>query len=89
MSQMIEWDRCKKKMYADSRSDKGAWSVVNTTWIDGYSTLHLCRDCHSLFLIDFLKLYSALIRSSQRPLLSVRQTVAISRQGRTRNCEDY
>lgn len=59
MSQMIECDRCKKKMYADSRSDKGAWSVVNTTWIDGYSTLHLCRDCHSLFLIDFLKLYTA------------------------------
>lgn len=59
MSQIIECDRCKKKMYTDCRSHKGDWSTVNIDWIDGYSTIHLCKDCHKLFLIEFMKLYTS------------------------------
>lgn len=50
MSEMIECDRCKKKMYTDSRSEKGAY--VKMTADDplmGYSVFHLCRDCFEAF----------------------------------------
>ena len=35
MSSMIRCDKCKKMMYADSRSDKGDWCTVRIDYVDG------------------------------------------------------
>ena len=42
MSQMIECDACKKKMYADSRTEKGSYFDI---WVDRSYNCHLCRTC--------------------------------------------
>ena len=55
MSSMIRCDKCKKMMYADSRSDKGDWCTVRIDYVDGMSTLHLCKVCHRQFLVEFVR----------------------------------
>ena len=55
MSSMIRCDKCKKMMYADSRSDKGDWCTVRIDYVDGLSTLHLCKVCHRQFLVEFTR----------------------------------
>ena len=55
MSSMICCDKCKKTMYADSRSDKGDWCTVAINYVDGFSTLHLCKACHKKFLTEFTR----------------------------------
>ncbi len=57
MSDMIRCDKCKKMMYADSRSDKGDWCTININYVDGMTTLHLCKNCHRQFLVEFAKLW--------------------------------
>ena len=42
MSQMIECDACKKKMYADCRTEKGSYFDI---WVDRSYQFHLCRTC--------------------------------------------
>lgn len=59
MSTMIMCDRCKKVMYADSRSNKGAYCSMNIHYTNGMTTLNLFRSCHKKFMIDFMKLYKA------------------------------
>lgn len=49
MSQMIECDACKKKMYADSRTEKGSYFVI---WVDRSHDCHLCRTCFKQRLGD-------------------------------------
>ena len=56
MSNMILCDKCKKMMYADSRSDKGDYCTVKIDYIDGLSTLHLCKVCHRQFLVNFTRI---------------------------------
>lgn len=56
MSNMIQCDKCKKMMYADSRSDKCDWCTVSITYVDGLSTLHLCKTCHRQLLVDFIRI---------------------------------
>ena len=55
MSNIIRCDKCKKDMYADSRSDKDAYAQINTTYVDGYSTYHLCKVCFRQFLTEFMR----------------------------------
>jgi len=55
MSSMICCDKCKKMMYADSRSDKGDWCTVRIDYVDGLSTMHLCKVCHRKFLVEFTR----------------------------------
>lgn len=55
MSEMIRCDKCKKLMYTDSRSDKDAYCKINITYVDGYSTIHLCKACHRQLLTEFLR----------------------------------
>lgn len=50
MSAMIECDSCKKKMYADSRSEKGAYHEI---WIDRSDSVHICEDCRMKILKEF------------------------------------
>lgn len=42
MSDMIECDSCKKKMYKDYRSGKGAYFDI---WVNLENRYHLCRKC--------------------------------------------
>lgn len=58
MSTMIRCDKCKKDMYADSRSDKDAYAKLNTDYIDGYSTYHLCKACFRQFLTEFMRAWT-------------------------------
>jgi hypothetical protein len=55
MTQMIRCDKCKKLMYADSRSEKGAYAFLQIDYTDGHSSLHLCRICHRQFLTEFIR----------------------------------
>ena len=48
MSNMILCDSCKKSMFADCRSEKGAYHEI---WIDRSSQFHLCRQCY----LDMMK----------------------------------
>lgn len=52
MSNMVECDGCKKKMYTDSRSNKGDFHEI---WVDHSYQFHLCRECWRKFLTDILK----------------------------------
>ena len=54
MSKMIQCDGCKKLMYADSRSEKGAYCDL---WIDGNSHFHLCRNCHKVMMEDIMHMH--------------------------------
>ena len=58
MLKMIRCDKCKKDMYADSRSDKDAYSRITTDYIDGHSTYHLCKVCHRQFVTEFMRIYT-------------------------------
>ena len=53
MSDMIECDGCKKRMYADSRSDKGDYHEI---WIDHRRGYDLCRECYNAFMRNILHL---------------------------------
>ena len=55
MSEMIECDKCKKKMYKDSRSDKGSYCAMMIDHSSGISVYHLCRECHRRLLTEFLE----------------------------------
>lgn len=55
MSNMIRCDKCKKLMYADSRSDKGDYCNIGIDYVDGHSTIHLCKTCHRQFRIEFVR----------------------------------
>ena len=46
MSEMIKCDKCNRMMYTDDRSPKGSYCKVTIDGIDGYSILHLCRNCY-------------------------------------------
>jgi hypothetical protein len=58
MSSMIQCDKCKKTMYADSRSDKDAYAELHTNYIDGYTTMHLCKICFRQFLTEFMRTWT-------------------------------
>lgn len=58
MSHMIECDRCKEHFYTDSRSEKDAYCIISIDYINGHSTIHLCKICHREFIVNFLKLMS-------------------------------
>jgi len=47
VSNMIQCDCCGKNMYADSRSEKGAYHEI---WIDRSNFYHLCKTCYDRFL---------------------------------------
>lgn len=53
MSHMILCDGCKKTMFADSRSEKGAYHDL---WIDGYYHYHLCRICYDSMMRNILRM---------------------------------
>ena len=55
MSNMIRCDKCKKLMYADSRSDKGDYCRIGIDYVDGNSTIHLCKTCYRQFRIEFVR----------------------------------
>ena len=54
MSNMIKCDGCGKLMYADSRSEKGAYYEF---WIDQYARYHLCHECYTKFMNTILHMY--------------------------------
>lgn len=58
MSEMIRCDKCKKDMYADSRSGRGAYAQLRTTYTDGCSTMHLCKTCYRQFLAEFMRMHT-------------------------------
>lgn len=51
MSNMIRCDGCKKIMFADSRSEKGAYHDL---WIDRSYNYHLCRICYDSMMRNIL-----------------------------------
>ena len=55
MSQRIQCDKCKKLMYADSRSPSGSYWHINIEGKDGFSTYHLCSVCYRQLLTEFLR----------------------------------
>lgn len=55
MSEMIRCDKCKKLMYADSRSPKGSYCSISVDYTDGYSRMHLCKMCYRQFLTEFMR----------------------------------
>ena len=59
MSEMIRCDKCKKLMYTDSRSNKGAYCKIGINYTDGYTSLHLCKSCYKQFCTEFIKDYTA------------------------------
>ena len=59
MSRMIRCDKCHVMMYEDSRSNKGDWCTVNVQYVDGLSTLHLCKVCHRQFYTEFTRLITS------------------------------
>lgn len=56
MSEMVRCDKCKKLMYADSRSEKGAYCSIGIDYTDGYTRLHFCKVCHRQFLTEFARI---------------------------------
>ena len=50
MSDMIKCDSCGKIMYADSRSEKGAYHEL---MIDRQSWFHVCKCCYDNLLNKF------------------------------------
>ena len=55
MSHMIQCDKCKANMYADSRGNKDDYSTITTDYVDGHSTYHLCKICHRQFIVEFMR----------------------------------
>lgn len=55
MAQMIQCDKCKKLMYADSRSEKGDYCHIQIDYVDGHTSLNLCKICHRQFITEFLR----------------------------------
>ena len=55
MSELIKCDKCEKLMY---RSGKDVYCKINITYVDGYTTYHLCKVCHRQLLTEFLRTYT-------------------------------
>lgn len=53
MSNLIECDSCKRKMFADSRTPKGEYHSI---FIDQQYGYHLCRECYNAFMRNILKM---------------------------------
>ena len=58
MSDVILCDKCKKMMYADSRSPKGAYCKLRIDYTDGLTTYHLCHTCHRQLLTEFMRTWT-------------------------------
>ena len=58
MSEMIQCDKCKKLAYTDSRSEKDAMCHMKIDYVDGLSTLHLCKSCYRQFCTEFVRDYT-------------------------------
>lgn len=58
MSQMIKCDKCHKLMYADSRSEKGAYCQIGVNYTDGFTRMHLCKVCHRQFMTEFMRIFT-------------------------------
>ena len=58
MSSAVICDKCKKAMYADSRSDKDAYATVKIEYCRGYSELHLCKLCYRQLCTEFIRDYT-------------------------------
>lgn len=57
MSSAVICDKCKKAMYADSRSDKDAYAYLKIEYCRGNSEFHLCKLCYRQFLVEFVRCY--------------------------------
>ena len=55
MSKMIMCDKCKKLMYEDSRSERGANCNIKIYYTDGLSNFDLCKSCHRQLLTEFIR----------------------------------
>ena len=55
MSHMIQCDKCKKMMFADSRTPSGSYWDMKIQGKDGHSTYHLCSICHRQLLVEFMR----------------------------------
>lgn len=58
MSSMIQCDKCKKLMYNDSRSSKGDYCMIEIKYVDGLSSIELCKTCHRQFMTEFIREYT-------------------------------
>jgi len=54
MSSMIRCDKCRSLMYADSRSNKGAYAEIRIKYTDGDTGYHLCKKCLRQFYAEFM-----------------------------------
>ena len=45
-------------MYADSRSEKGAYCKIGVDYTDGFTRMHLCKVCHRQFMTEFMRIYT-------------------------------
>lgn len=59
MSAIIKCDKCGSLMYADSRSDRDAYAALSTDYVNGHSTMHLCKTCFRQFLTEFMKTWKS------------------------------
>ena len=59
MSERIECDKCHKMMWTDSRSDKGAYCKLAITYVNDYSTYHLCATCYRQLMVEFMREWKA------------------------------
>ena len=57
MSSAVICDKCKKAMYADSRSNKDAYATLKIDYCSGYSEMHLCKLCYRQFRTEFVRDY--------------------------------
>ena len=55
MSRIIECDHCKKKMYADSRTDKRDRNKIEITRGSELFQLDLCGDCFEKMMKEFFE----------------------------------
>ena len=59
MSAMIKCDKCGSLMYTDSRSDRDAYAALSTDYVNGHSTMHLCKTCFRQFLTEFMRTWKS------------------------------
>ena len=55
MSNIIRCDKCGRYMYADSCGNKDDYAQIDITYIDGYSTYHVCKACFRQFFTEFMR----------------------------------
>ncbi len=55
MSKAIICDKCKKALYADSRSSKYAFASLRIDYGASNSWLELCKDCYRQFCTEFIR----------------------------------